>query len=78
MGPAFEDVDWRQLDPRQYDPRRIVREALATPSEGAAAPAEGGVEKPRHPQGTGRTGAGAPTVPPHDPARPTPFDVDAT
>ena len=28
MGPDFEDVDWRKLDPRQYDPRRIIREAL--------------------------------------------------
>ncbi|GAA2028176.1 Sec-independent protein translocase protein TatB [Agromyces tropicus] len=28
MGPDFDDVDWRKLDPRQYDPRRIVREAL--------------------------------------------------
>lgn len=33
MGPAFDDVQWDQLDPRQYDPRRIVREALATPTE---------------------------------------------
>jgi len=23
-----DDVDWRTLDPRQYDPRRIIREAL--------------------------------------------------
>ncbi|MEJ2578423.1 MAG: Sec-independent protein translocase TatB [Kineosporiaceae bacterium] len=29
MGPEFDDVDWQKLDPRQYDPRRIVREALA-------------------------------------------------
>jgi sec-independent protein translocase protein TatB len=29
MGPEFDEVDWRKLDPRQYDPRRIVREALA-------------------------------------------------
>lgn len=29
IGPEFDDVDWRKLDPRQYDPRRIVREALA-------------------------------------------------
>ena len=29
LGPEFEDVDWRKLDPRQYDPRRIVREALS-------------------------------------------------
>ena len=28
MGPEFDDVDWRTLDPRQYDPRRIIREAL--------------------------------------------------
>ena len=28
MGPEFDDVDWRKLDPRQYDPRRIIREAL--------------------------------------------------
>jgi sec-independent protein translocase protein TatB len=28
MGPDF-DVDWRKLDPRQYDPRRIIREALS-------------------------------------------------
>ncbi len=28
MGPEFDDIDWQKLDPRQYDPRRIVREAL--------------------------------------------------
>lgn len=31
--------DWRSLDPRQYDPRRIVREALAEPAEPPAADA---------------------------------------
>lgn len=29
MGPEFDDLDWKKLDPRQYDPRRIIREALA-------------------------------------------------
>jgi sec-independent protein translocase protein TatB len=29
LGPEFDEVDWRKLDPRQYDPRRIVREALS-------------------------------------------------
>jgi sec-independent protein translocase protein TatB len=24
-----QEVNWKQLDPRQYDPRRIIREALA-------------------------------------------------
>jgi sec-independent protein translocase protein TatB len=23
-----EELDWKKLDPRQYDPRRIIREAL--------------------------------------------------
>ena len=38
MGPEFDDVDWRKLDPRQYDPRRIVREALQDDASAAAAP----------------------------------------
>lgn len=29
LGPEVTDVDWRKLDPRQYDPRTIVRDALA-------------------------------------------------
>lgn len=24
-----EEVDWKKLDPRQYDPRKIIRDALA-------------------------------------------------
>jgi sec-independent protein translocase protein TatB len=28
MGEDFDEIDWRKLDPRQYDPRRIIREAL--------------------------------------------------
>jgi sec-independent protein translocase protein TatB len=36
-----DDVDWERLDPRQYDPRKIVREALfddddTTPVAGTA------------------------------------------
>ncbi len=40
LGPDF-DVDWKQLDPRQYDPRRIIREALADspdPAPGSTPP----------------------------------------
>ena len=33
MGPDFDDVDWKKLDPRQYDPRRIIREALLEDDE---------------------------------------------
>lgn len=43
MGPEFDEVDWRRLDPRQYDPRRIVMDALreppSTPDFASAAPA---------------------------------------
>lgn len=28
MGEDFDDIDWQALDPRRYDPRRIVRDAL--------------------------------------------------
>ena len=28
MGEEFDEVNWKQLDPRQYDPRRIIRDAL--------------------------------------------------
>ena len=40
MGPEFDEVDWTKLDPRQYDPRRIIREALLEdPATTTAAPA---------------------------------------
>ncbi len=38
MGPDFDEVDWKKLDPRQYDPRRIIREALAEDVITATAP----------------------------------------
>ena len=37
LGEGYEDVDWRKLDPRQYDPRRIIREALLEDDKAAAA-----------------------------------------
>lgn len=36
LGPEFDDVDWAKFDPRQYDPRRIVREALLDPTPAAS------------------------------------------
>jgi sec-independent protein translocase protein TatB len=76
MGPAFDDVNWRALDPRQYDPRRIVREALTTPPRNAppsAAHRAGQEVTSPQPGGVPRRGTAV-----HDPQRPTPFDVDAT
>lgn len=37
MGPDFDDIDWKKLDPRQYDPRRIIREALLDEDPGVTA-----------------------------------------
>ncbi len=37
MGPEYDDIEWKSLDPRQYDPRRIIREALLEPTEQQAA-----------------------------------------
>lgn len=39
MGPEFDEVDWKQLDPRQYDPRRIIRDALVEDDRAAKAQA---------------------------------------
>ena len=36
MGPDFDDIDWKKLDPRQYDPRRIIRDALLEEDEPVA------------------------------------------
>ncbi|BDZ38856.1 twin-arginine translocase TatA/TatE family subunit [Microbacterium suwonense] len=39
LGPEIDEVDWRKLDPRQYDPRRIIRDALFEEPEFDTAPA---------------------------------------
>jgi sec-independent protein translocase protein TatB len=61
MGPEFSDVDWHAYDPRQYDPRRIVREALTDPDP----------DVPLAP-------VTVPAPVAHDPAKPTPWDNEAT
>ncbi|GEL95689.1 Sec-independent protein translocase TatB [Cellulomonas composti] len=62
-------VDWEALDPRRYDPRRIVREALLEPDQPVAtATAAAGA----WPGSRGRT-TGSATV-----ESPAPFDDEAT
>jgi sec-independent protein translocase protein TatB len=59
MGPEFDDVDWKALDPRQYDPRKIVRDALMSDEDEVA-------EKPVSPGGpepVDHTDADAPVSP---------------
>jgi sec-independent protein translocase protein TatB len=62
MGPEFSDIDWRAYDPRQYDPRKIVRDALAAPAEEPVAVVDKPVSMPRG----------------HNPSLPTPWDTEAT
>lgn len=70
------DVDWAALDPRRYDPRTIVREALlddgpgVSPAARRGAPARataGGAPRPAGP------GLHAPA-----PGTPAPYDDEAT
>ena len=32
LGDDFDPAEWKKLDPRRYDPRRIIRDALADES----------------------------------------------
>ncbi|RWZ64712.1 Sec-independent protein translocase TatB [Labedella populi] len=75
MGPEFDEVDWKKLDPRQYDPRRIIKEALLDdePAPVLTAPSV-------------RTRPEKPAVPPSHRSRlesgeysgPPPFDAEST
>ena len=76
MGPEFDEVDWTKLDPRQYDPRRIIRDALlddpapmkpATATM-AGAPRRRGNRESAYEQRQRKLGNG----------KPAPFDSEAT
>lgn len=62
------DIDWAALDPRQYDPRRIVREALEDDADYAPVPPPPPVPEP------------VAAVPPDEatPDEATPDDADGT
>jgi sec-independent protein translocase protein TatB len=76
MGPDYDDVDWKKLDPRQYDPRRIIREALledeAPPTRPGAATGAATVTAPK------RESAYAQRQRLQKEGRPAPFDSEAT
>lgn len=77
MGPDVADVDWRKLDPRQYDPRRIIRDALFEEAAPAAA-----VSSPAVPAAAAVASPIDPVVPKATPiftrSSPPPFDPEAT
>ncbi|WP_298226905.1 twin-arginine translocase TatA/TatE family subunit [Gryllotalpicola sp.] len=87
MGDDFPDIDWKKLDPRQYDPRRIIRDALlddsplpaatgsvvSAPSGAAAGAASGNTVI-----GAAGVAASRTLVPRHTPGEAPPFDAEAT
>lgn len=82
LGEDVQDIDWEALDPRRYDPRRIVRDALRDADPATAAPRAGTVG-PAVSASTCRTSAtvgaaAASTTPADVPAPPAPYDDEAT
>ncbi|MCV9995668.1 sec-independent translocase [Paeniglutamicibacter sp. ZC-3] len=71
VGDDIADMDWRKLDPRQYDPRRIIKDALLEDFEDAVSAVK---ETPVARQRSVATAKVAPLAP-HEPA---PFDSEAT
>lgn len=75
MGDDFDEVEWRKLDPRQYDPRRIIRDALLddapVPTVQAAARGAAAAAPTPTPTPTPRASA-------FDPSATVTFDSEAT
>jgi sec-independent protein translocase protein TatB len=72
LGDVAGEVDWAALDPRRYDPRRIVRDALlddVAPSRAAGVATAAGAA------GAARTATARPATGWSGPA---PFDDEAT
>lgn len=83
LGEDIKDVDWAALDPRKYDPRRIVRDALLDD----VMPAVTGFKRATTVGATGAAAAAAaaspaPSSAPEDSEQATaghaPFDDEAT
>ena len=74
VGDEIADIDWRKLDPRQYDPRKIIRDALL--EDDAPSPAPSSVAQrapalppsPKNVADQGRLAEG----------EAAPFDIEAT
>lgn len=70
MGPDFDEIEWQKLDPRQYDPRRIIRDALLADTATNAAAAAPTITPPS-------VRASAPVVP-LAVGEDAPYDTEAT
>jgi len=81
LGDDLKDVDWAALDPRRYDPRRIVREALlddVAPAQ-TTGPRARASAAPVAAAGTSwRASTPAPAAPVVADGAPAPYDDEAT
>ncbi|HAY42491.1 MAG TPA: Sec-independent protein translocase TatB [Micrococcaceae bacterium] len=75
VGDEVADIDWRKLDPRQYDPRRIIKEALIDEFDDAVSAAKG---SPAVPSAPVRTAIAPQKQQPLASNEPAPFDSEAT
>lgn len=61
-GEELADLDWKKLDPRQYDPRKIIRDALLDDDPAPAAGSAAGSSAGSAGKATGGAGAAAGTA----------------
>jgi sec-independent protein translocase protein TatB len=73
VGDEIADIDWRKLDPRQYDPRKIIKDALLDDFEDAVSAAK---ESPR--PAAQRAVATRQAEHQLEPGEAAPFDSEAT
>lgn len=86
VGPELDEVDWRKLDPRQYDPRRIIKDALLDDIEdvfkpvspGAPRNVSGGTPPATAGPGPAASSRSVPIGARLPAGQPAPYDLEAT
>lgn len=76
VGDEIADIDWRKLDPRQYDPRKIIKDALLDDFDDAVSAAREAPAKAISPSGPTTPKRSA--EPPLTDGEAAPFDSEAT
>lgn len=75
VGDEIADLDWRKLDPRQYDPRKIIKDALLDDDDEAPAGPRPAAEKQKALAAPGPVRSGGQMLTAGERA---PFDLEAT
>ncbi|MET1036549.1 MAG: sec-independent translocase [Arthrobacter sp.] len=75
VGDEIADIDWRKLDPRQYDPRKIIKDALLDDFDDALQAAK---EEPGKAVSAAHPPARRAAEPALAPGEKAPYDSEAT